>query len=319
MTAYAVFDALRSGSVKLDDQVTISEHAWRVGGAGTDGSTSFLPVKSQASVEVLLQGMIVQSGNDASIALAERVAGSEDAFAQLMNSYAERLGMSGSHFENSTGLPAPNHFTTARDVAILSRALIRDFPQNYPLFSERHLTYNKIPQSNRNGLLDRDSSVDGIKTGHTTNAGFCLAASAKRNGWRLISVVMNTKSFKEREDADEALLNYGFNFYESKSFASSDLSLDTVRVWKGAKNELQVAVRGDTVVTVPRGRAGRVQTKVELPHSVVAPVVHATAIGKVSYTLDGKEIATQALYPAEDIAEAGFFGRMIDDVRMRFE
>ncbi|HYM34153.1 MAG TPA: D-alanyl-D-alanine carboxypeptidase family protein [Steroidobacteraceae bacterium] len=319
MTAYAVFDALRSGSLKMDDQVTISEYAWRVGGAATGGSTSFMPVHSHTTVQVLLEGMIVQSGNDASIALAERVAGSEAAFAQLMNSYASRLGMTATHFENSTGLPAPNHLTTAHDMAILSRALFRDFPQNYSLFSERRLTYNNIPQANRNGLLDRDPSVDGIKTGHTESAGFCLAASAKRNDMRLISVVMKTKSFKEREDASEALLNYGFNFFESKTFAQNDLKLGNVRVWKGAQNELKVATNGDVVVTVPRGRAIRVQAKVELPVSVVAPIAHATPIGKVSFTLEGKEIATQALYPAEDIAEAGFFGRMIDSIRMRFE
>jgi len=319
MTAYAVFDALRSGSLKIDDQVTISEYAWRVGGAATGGSTSFMPVHSQASVQVLLQGMIVQSGNDASIALAERVAGTEAAFAQLMNSYATRLGMTGSHFENSTGLPAAGHLTTAHDVAILSRALIRDFPDYYRIFSERRLTYNDIPQANRNGLLERDPSVDGIKTGHTASAGYCLATSAKRNDMRLISVVMNTKSFKEREDASAALLNYGFNFFESKSLNQNDQPLGTVRVWKGAQNELKVGTAGEVVVTVPRGRAKLVQTKIDIPTSVVAPVDRSTPIGKITFTLNDKELATLPIYPQEDIAAAGFFARLVDSVRMKLE
>jgi serine-type D-Ala-D-Ala carboxypeptidase (penicillin-binding protein 5/6) len=319
MTAYAVFDALRSGSLKLDDAVTISEHAWRVGGAASEGSTSFLPVHSQAPVQVLLQGMIVQSGNDASIALAERIAGAEDAFTQLMNSYASRLGMTSTHFENSTGLPSPGHITTARDMATLARAVIRDFPQNYPLFSERQYTYNGITQHNRNGLLDHDPTVDGLKTGHTESAGYCLVTSAKRNNMRLISVVMGTKSVKEREEASDALLNYGFNFFESRSFAQNEQPAQTIRVWKGAQNETQVATVGDVVVTVPRGRARLVEVKVDLPKSVVAPLEHATPIGKVSYVLEGKELTTQPLYPREDVAEAGFVGRLIDGIRMKFE
>jgi D-alanyl-D-alanine carboxypeptidase (penicillin-binding protein 5/6) len=319
MTAYAVFDALRSGSLKLEDQVTISEHAWRVGGAATEGSTSFLPVHSQASVQILLQGMIVQSGNDASIALAERVAGSEEAFAHLMNSYAKRLGMSGTHFENSTGLPGPAHRSTARDIAMLSAALIRDFPQYYPIFSERRYTFNGIPQTNRNGLLDRDSSVDGLKTGHTDAAGFCLASSAKRDSMRLVAVVMGAKSVKQREDASMALLNYGFNFFESKSLLASGQSLGKLRVWKGANNELDVGVTRAAVVTIPRGRSNLVQTKLEIPASAVAPVDHSTSIGKVTFVLDGKELASQPVYPLADVAQAGLLGRMFDSVRMKFE
>jgi D-alanyl-D-alanine carboxypeptidase (penicillin-binding protein 5/6) len=319
MTAYAVFDALRSGSLKLDDKVTISEHAWRIGGAATEGSTSFLPVHSQVPVQVLLQGMIVQSGNDASIALAERVAGSEDAFASLMNSYAKRLGMTATHFENSTGLPSANHRSTAHDMALLATAIIRDFPQYYPTFAERQFTYNGIPQHNRNGLLDRDPSVDGLKTGHTDGAGFCLVSSAKRDSMRLVSVVMGTKSVKDREDASMALLNYGFGFFESKQLYAAGQSLGTLRVWQGNGNELNVGVARDAVVTVPRGRGTLVQTKLELPQSVVAPVDHATSIGKVSFVLEGKELASQPLYPLTDVAQAGFLGRMFDSVRMKFE
>jgi serine-type D-Ala-D-Ala carboxypeptidase (penicillin-binding protein 5/6) len=319
MTAYAVFDALRSGSLKLDDKVTISEHAWRVGGAATEGSTSFLPVNSQATVQILLQGMIVQSGNDASIALAERVAGSEEAFAHLMNSYAKRLGMIDTNFQNSTGLPAPDNRSTARDLALLSIAIIRDFPQFYPMFAERQYTFNGITQHNRNGLLDRDASVDGLKTGHTEAAGYCLVSSAKRESMRLVSVVMGTKSMRAREDASMALLNYGFSFYESKPLLAAGQSLGKIKVWKGVGKELDVGVTREAVVTVPRGRAGMIQTKLEMPTSVVAPVDHSTSIGKVSFVLNGKEIAAQPLYPLADVAQAGFLGRMFDSVRMKFE
>ncbi len=319
MTAYAVFDALRSGSLKLVDKVTISEHAWRVGGAATEGSTSFLPVNSQASVEVLLQGMIVQSGNDASIALAERVGGSEEAFAHLMNSYAKRLGMTGTHFENSTGLPGQTHRTTAHDMALLAMALIRDFPQYYSMFSERKYTNNGITQHNRNGLLDRDPTVDGLKTGHTENAGYCLVSSAKRDSMRLISVVMGTQSVHAREDASAALLNYGFNFFESKQLIRAGQSLATLKIWQGAKNELNVGVTASAFVTIPRGRAGLVQTKLNLPKSVVAPVAQSTPIGSVSFVLGGKVLATQSLYPLAAVAQAGFLGRLFDSVRMKFE
>jgi D-alanyl-D-alanine carboxypeptidase (penicillin-binding protein 5/6) len=319
MTAYAVFDAMRSGSLKSDDLVTISEHAWRVGGAVSEGSTTFLPVHSQAPVQVLLQGMIVQSGNDASIALAERIGGSEEAFAQLMNSYAARLGMTATHFENSTGLPGPHHVTTARDMAVLARAIIRDFPQYYPLFSEKQYTYNGITQHNRNGLLERDPSVDGLKTGHTESSGYSLVTSAKRNDMRLIAVVLGTKSFKEREDANAALLNYGFTFFESKAFVKVGDALATVRVWKGLQKEVKVAPTSEVILTMPRGRAPLVQTKLEVPESAVAPLTHTAPLGKVSYLLDGKEIAAVPLYPQEDVGEAGFFSRMMDSVRMRFE
>jgi serine-type D-Ala-D-Ala carboxypeptidase (penicillin-binding protein 5/6) len=319
MTAYAVFDALRSGALKLDDKVTVSEHAWRSGGAGTDGSTSFLPLGSQAPVEVLLRGMIVQSGNDASIALAERVAGSEDAFAQLMNSYAQRIGMTHSHFENATGLPGAQHMTTARDMALLAAALIRDFPQYYRYFAEKEYTYNGITQHNRNTLLLRDPSVDGLKTGHTSKAGYCLVSSAKRKDMRLVTVVMGMKSEKAREAASSALLNYGFTFFESQKVLSNAEPLANVRVWKGAANSLALAPARDVIVTIPRGRANQLQRQVQAPTSVVAPVAAAAAIGSVAVTLDGKTLLAEPLHAQSAIAEAGFFGRMTDSVRMKFE
>lgn len=319
MTAYAVFDALRAGSLKLDDNVTISENAWRKGGAGTDGSTSFLPVRSQVPVEVLLRGIIVQSGNDASIALAERVAGTEEAFAQLLNSYAERLGMTGSHFENSTGLPHPNHYTTARDVALLSAALVRDFPQYYHYFAEREYTFNGITQRNRNGMLLRDPSVDGIKTGHTNAAGYCLATSAQRDGMRLVTVVMGMSSERAREDATAALLNYGFNFFESKPLFAAGQVLGQTRVWKGQANEVSLGVARDIAVVIPRGRAAQLQSQASVPVSVVAPVTQDATIGSVTVTLDGKTLLTEPLRAQSSIEEAGFLGRMFDSARMKFE
>ena len=319
MTAYAVFDALRSGSLKLSDTVTISEHAWRSGGAVTEGSTSFLPVHSQVPVEVLLQGMIVQSGNDASIALAERIAGSEDAFAQLLNSYAKRLGMIASHFENSTGLPSANHFTTAHDMALLSRAIIRDFPQYYHYFSERQYTYNGITQHNRNGLLSTDPSVDGLKTGHTEKAGYCLVTSAKRDDMRLIAVVMGTPSTKARESANAALLNYGFNFFESKQLYAAGQPIGKTHVWKGVEKELSLAAAQPVIVTVPRGHENQLQTKLEIPPSVIAPIAKNATVGTLTIAFDGKTLMTAPLQAQQEVAEAGVFGRMLDSIRMRFE
>ena len=319
MTAYAVFDALRAGSLQLTDLATISEHAWRAGGATTDGSTSFLPVHSQAPVEVLLRGMIVQSGNDASIALAERVAGSEEAFAQLLNAYAQRLGMTQSHFKNATGLPAPDQYVTAHDVALLSAAIVRDFPQHYHFFSEREYTFNGITQHNRNGLLGRDSSVDGLKTGHTAKAGYCLATSAKRGDMRLVAVVMGAASVRAREDANAALLNYGFNFFESKQLYAAGQSLSRVRVWQGAQNELALGVNRTFAVATPRGRFAQLQVNVQAPAAVVAPVSKDAPLGAVTISLDGKTLASEPLHALNDVAQAGFLGRTFDALLMKLE
>lgn len=319
MTAYAVFDALRAGSLQLTDQVTISEYAWRRGGAGTTGSTSFLPVNSQATVEVLLRGMIVQSGNDASIALAERVAGSEDAFAHLMNGYAARLGMSNTNFVNSTGLDAENQFTTAHDMALLAAAIIRDFPQHYHYYSVKQYTVNGVTQSNRNGLLLRDPTVDGLKTGHTDRAGYCLVTSAKREDMRLVSVVLGTSGIRAREDASAALLNYGFSFYQPHTLFAAGEPQGAVRVWKGELNEVPVTVQRPVAVTLPRGRVSEIKTRVALPPSLIAPVNTTQPIGEVIVTLDDKTLRTEPVYAASNVAEAGFFGRLWDSVMMKFE
>jgi len=319
MTAYTVFDTLRTGRIKLTDTAIISEHAWRVGGAGSDGSTSFLPVHSEVPVEILIQGMTVQSGNDASIALAEKIGGTEEAFAQLMNAYAQRIGMTGTHFQNSTGLPMPDHYTTAHDMALLAAAIIRDFPQYYRFFSEREFTYNGITQHNRNGLLERDPTVDGLKTGHTESAGYCLVTSAKRDDMRLISVVMKAPSIRARESASAALLGYGFNFFENHRFYTAGQTLATVRVWKGATPQVNLGPTKDLVLTLPRGRADRVQANVDVPQSLEAPIVGAAEIGKVHLQLEGKELATVALHPLQDVPAAGLFSRMTDSIKMRFQ
>jgi D-alanyl-D-alanine carboxypeptidase (penicillin-binding protein 5/6) len=240
MTAYGVFRALQEGRIRLDDQVTISEHAWK-----QEGSRMFVEVGKQVSVEDLIQGMIVQSGNDATVALAEHVAGTEPTFVQMMNAYAKELGMTGSHFTNSAGMPHPEHYMTARDAAILSSALIREFPEYYRWYSLKEFTWNGITQQNRNGLLWREPSVDGVKTGHTESAGYCLIVSAKREGMRLVSVVLGADSMRAREDANMALINYGFNFFETKRLYAAGEPLTTARVWKGRSPEVGLALKRD--------------------------------------------------------------------------
>jgi D-alanyl-D-alanine carboxypeptidase (penicillin-binding protein 5/6) len=270
-------------------------------------------------IEILIQGMAVQSGNDASIALAEKIGGTEEAFAQLMNAYAERIGMKSSHFVNSTGLPAPDHYTTAHDMALLASAIIRDFPQYYKYFSEHEFTYNGITQHNRNGLLERDPTVDGLKTGHTESAGYCLVTSAKRNDMRLVSVVMKAPSIRAREAASAALLNYGFNFYENHRFYTAGQSLASVRVWKGKLPQVNVGPAKDLVLTLPRGRADRVQATLDVPYSIEAPVASTAEVGKVHLQLEGKELATVPLHPLQDVPASGFFSRMVDSIKMRFQ
>ncbi len=319
MTAYIAFDALRIGRIKLTDQALVSEYAWRTGGAGTDGSTSFIPLNSRVPVETLLLGMIVQSGNDASIALAEHIAGNEDTFAQLMRQYAQRLGMTGSSFGNATGLPSPLDYTTPRDMALLAQALIRDFPQYYQYFSVKEYTYNNTTQYNRNGLLIRDPSVDGLKTGHTSGAGYCLVSSARRNDMRLITVVMNTPSIKAREDGTSALLNYGFSFYETRRLYAASQELQSARVRKGQTDTVAVGPDTDIQLTLQRGSADKIQTSIELPDSLVAPLKRDSAVGTLKLLQDGKEVGSYPLYPLADVAEAGLFGRMVDSVKLWFE
>lgn len=312
MTSYVVSAEMAAGKISLEDEVFISENAWRGGGAGTDGSTSFLPLNSKVKLADLLHGMIIQSGNDASIALAEHVAGSEEAFAALMNGYAQKLGMKNTHFVNSHGLPHDDHYTSAYDIALLSQALIRDFPEEYAHYKLKEFSFNNIRQHNRNTLLWRDASVDGIKTGHTSRAGYCLAASAQRGDQRLISVVMGSTSEKQRADDSQALLNWGFRFFETHQVYGANVQVAEHRIWKGEAEQVKLAVRTPALVTVPRGRYGDLKAQMDLPAQLVAPVEAGQAIGTLRLSLDDKVVLEQPLVALEAVPEAGFFGRLAD-------
>jgi serine-type D-Ala-D-Ala carboxypeptidase (penicillin-binding protein 5/6) len=315
MTAYAVFDALRVGKLKLSQPVLVSEHAWRSGGARTDGSTSFLELGSRVAVEDLIRGMIVQSGNDASIALAEAVAGSEDTFALLMNQYAERLALKDTHYANSWGDTSPQHYSSARDVALLSVALVRDFPQYYHYFAERSFTWNGKKQDNRNGLLTRDASVDGIKTGHTDAAGFCLAASARRNGTRLVAVVMHTASQKVREDASEALLGYGFSFFETLRLYQKGQTVGSAEVYKVGE-PVALVIHQDFIATAPRGELEGAQAVLVLKRPLIAPLKASDEVGKLRVLAGQSVIAELAVYPAADVAKGGLYRQLVDSIRL---
>lgn len=319
MTAYIVSAELAAGKIKLDDPVFISEHAWRSGGAGTDGSTSFLAVNSKVPLRDLLYGMIIQSGNDAAIALAEHVAGSEATFAELMNQYAQRLGLHGTHYVNASGLPDPNHYTTARDTALLARAVIHDYPEQYKIYAIKEFEWNGITQHNRNSLLWRDPSVDGIKTGHTKEAGYCLTTSAKRGDQRLIAVVMGAASEKQRADDSQALLNYGFRFFETHRLYAAGQPLATPELWKGLRNTLPLGLADDALVTLPRGRYNDLKASLELPNRLIAPYHKGQPVGTLRVTLDDKSLYEKPLIALEDAPQAGFFGRLADGILLWFK
>jgi serine-type D-Ala-D-Ala carboxypeptidase (penicillin-binding protein 5/6) len=312
MTAYIVFHELSVGKLKLEDMVTVSEHAWR-----SEGSRTFIELGKPVSVNDLILGMIVQSGNDATIALAERIAGTEDTFAQLMNSTAKSLNMVGSHFENSSGLPSPQHYTTARDMSLLAIAMIRDYPQYYKYYSIREFEHNGIKQQNRNGLLEKDPSVDGLKTGHTDSAGFCLVTSAHREGMRLISVVLGSTSMKARENASAALLGYGFTFYDTKLIVKGGTVLATTHVWKAANPSAELGVKDDLYMTLARGQSD-VKTSVDVTPKLIAPLGLDANVGTL-HVFNGKEaLATVPLHPLKPAAPGGWWRRLIDTIRLWF-
>ena len=313
MTAYVLYKALQSGKIHLNDQVTISERAWR-----TQGSKMFIKIGSQVSVEDLLMGMVVQSGNDATVALAEHLAGSEETFAKLMNQEAEQLGMKNSHFTNAPGLPDPNHYMSARDIATLTRALIRDFPDQYARYSVRSFKYNNIEQQNRNRLLLTDASVDGVKTGHTESAGYCLVSSAKRNVTRLIGVVLGAQKERERFQASQALLNYGFSFYESRKLHDANTPIVTTRIWKGQENELPLGVMYPLYVTVPKGQAAQDSTTTTVQPTIIAPVQKDQPFGEIVVKLGDQEMSKTPLVALQEVPESGWFGRMIDAILLFF-
>jgi serine-type D-Ala-D-Ala carboxypeptidase (penicillin-binding protein 5/6) len=313
MTAYIVFEQLAVGKLKLEEPVMVSEHAWR-----SEGSRTFIELGKPVSVQLLILGMIVQSGNDATIALAERVAGTEETFVQLMNTYAKRLGMVGTHFENSSGLPSANHYTTAHDMSLLAIAMIRDFPQYYKYYSVREFEHNGIKQQNRNGLLEKDPTVDGLKTGHTDSAGYCLVTSALREGMRLVSVVLGSTSMKARENASAALLNYGFTFYETKLVVKGAATLATVPVWKAASSPVDVSIRDDLYVTVPRGEGADVKTVLDLQPRLIAPLARDSVIGQMRVSAGNQTLATLPLHPSTNVAAGGWWRRLVDTVRLWF-
>ena len=311
MTSYVAFQEIARGNLSLDDEVLVSEKAWR-----TQGSRMFIEVGNRVRVEDLLKGIIIQSGNDASVALAEHIAGDETVFASMMNEAATRLDMTGTQYVNSTGLPDPAQYTTAADSARLARALISEFPDFYAWYSQREFTYGGIRQHNRNRLLWRDPSVDGLKTGHTSSAGYCLVTSASRDGMRLISVVMGTDSEEARATASQALLNYGFRFFETYQLYDAGEQISTERVWKGQLDQLGLALADDLFVSIQRGRYDGLQATLELPDQLVAPIVANTQVGDLVIRLDEEVVARRPLVAMDNVEEAGFFGRTADSLRL---
>ncbi|WP_374249702.1 D-alanyl-D-alanine carboxypeptidase family protein [Thermomonas sp.] len=316
MTSYVIAAEMAAGKVKATDPVMMTEQAWREGGAATDGSYSGFEVNKTAPLEQMEKGMVVQSGNDAAIALAEHVAGSTQAFAQLMNAYAKKIGLRHSHFVNPHGLSAEGHVTTAHDLALLGRALIRDFPEAYSYNKIKEFTVGPITQPNRNLLLWRDASVDGIKTGHTSSAGYCLMASAKRGDQRLITVVMGDSSENQRAVDSQALLNWGFRFYETHRLYESGKALASPKVWKGEENAVQVGVAQPLLVSTPRGKYDHLKATMDLPKALVAPIAKGQRLGTVRVMLDGKLVAQAPLVAVVAVEEGGFFKRLWHDLLM---
>ena len=313
MTAYIAEYELAKGNISFNDQVTISEKAWRM-----EGSRMFIREGTQVRLEDLMRGIIIQSGNDASVAVAEHIAGGEAAFADLMNQHAKLLGMNNSHFVNSTGFPADGHYSSAYDIALLSRATIVHFPENYKMYSEKYFTYNDIRQPNRNKLLWRDKTVDGLKTGHTNAAGYCLAASAVRNGTRLIAVVMGTSSDEARASETQKLLNYGFRYYETRKLYSAGQVLSDARVWGGEADTVKVGFADDVLVTMPRQNADSIPASLELAPEIEAPIAAGDVLGKIIVGTADNVLLEREVVALEPVAEGGFFKRLFDKVKLFF-
>ncbi len=314
MTAYVVFNALKQKTLTMDQTVPVSQHAWKA-----EGSRMFIEPRTPVSVNELLHGMIVQSGNDASIALAEAVAGSEESFAQLMNKEAKRLGLANSHFTNSTGLPDPKLYSTANDMTRLAAALIRDHPEYYPLYSLKEYTYNKIKQPNRNRLLWTDPTVDGMKTGHTKNAGYCLVSSSKRGDRRLVSVVLGADTSSMRAAESQKLLNFGFQFYDTVRLYQKDQPVASLRVWKGATDKLDAGFTRDLFFTLPKGQADKLKATLESNQPLVAPVAQAQRVGTMKITLDGKPLTEVPVVALEKVELGNIFARGWDAMRLYFK
>jgi len=314
MTVYVIASALKEGQIKSEDLVTISEKAWR-----TEGSKMFIEANKQVSVDDLLKGVIIQSGNDASVALAEYIAGTEEVFATIMNQYAAELRLQNTHFTNSSGLPDENHYSSAWDLAVIASSLIREFPDIYTYHSIREFTFNGIRQHNRNGILSRDDSVDGIKTGYTESAGYCLVASARRGDMRLISVVAGTPSSDARASATQSLLNYGFRFFTTEKIFSAEQSVVSARVWKGDLDSINIGTAQDLWVTVPRGKSKDLDKNIELQPTIIAPTLKGAIIGHINISFDGEELAVRPLIALESVRQGDLLGRVMDDIRLLFQ
>ena len=302
MTAYVVYKEMDEGRLNMDDMVDISEKAWRMG-----GSRMYLEVNSSVSVHDLMKGLIIQSGNDASVALAEHIAGTEATFVQLMNQYAKELGMDKTNFENCTGWPDKKHLTTARDIATLSVAIIREFPDHYAWYSEKEYTYNDIKQYNRNKLLWRDETVDGLKTGHTESAGYCLVSSALRSDMRVVSVVLGTDSEKSRASVSQAVLNYGFRFFESHTLYDEGEVLSRPRIWKGEFETLTVGLSQALAISIPRGAYDKLDATMDIDKDIQAPISKGQPVGVVKVSLDGNALESVPLVALENVAEGSLF------------
>lgn len=313
MTAYIVERELDEDRIAMSDMVPISVNAWRTG-----GSRTFVKEGTEVSVEDLLRGVIIQSGNDASVALAEFIAGSESAFVDIMNQQAKLLGMNESSFANATGLPAKDHFSTAYDLALLAKAIINDYPENYLIYAEKHFTFNDIRQPNRNSLLWRDDTVDGLKTGHTKEAGYCLVASAKRNDTRFIAVVMGADSTTARAQEVQKMLNYGFRYYQTERLFSAGQELMQARVWGGKNDQFSVGILKDVHVTIPRGSRDSLKSVIELDTVIKAPVSVGDELGRVKVALDGETFVDQPVLALSDVPEGGFFKRIWDAIKLFF-
>ena len=314
MTAHVVFAEIKAGRIALQDMVLISEKAWKM-----PGSKMFIEVNKQVSVEELLKGLIIQSGNDAAVALAEHVAGSEEAFAELMNKHAAQLGMHGTNFVNASGMPEENHYTTPRDIALVTESTILEFPELYKWYADKEYTYNKITQPNRNRLLWQDESVDGVKTGHTKAAGYCLVSSAKRDDTRLIAVVMGTKSDSSRVVESRKLLNWGFRFFETRTLFKAGDELKSVKIWKGEVDTLRVGAGDDIVVRYPRDMKDQLKAKLTISTTLEAPVSKGQQVGTVEVMLEDNKLKSVPLIALEEVKEAGLFGWLVDTALLWFE
>jgi serine-type D-Ala-D-Ala carboxypeptidase (penicillin-binding protein 5/6) len=314
MTAYLSFAALKQGTLKLDQVVPVSTRAWKM-----EGSRMFIAPDKPVTVDELIHGMIIQSGNDACVALAEAIAGSEETFANMMNREAQRLGMTGTHFTNSSGMPDAQHYTTARDLATLVSALIRDFPEYYTIYSNKEYTYNKITQPNRNRLLWLDQTVDGVKTGHTASAGYCLISSAKRGPRRLISVMLGTDSDNARAQESLKVLNYGFQFFDTVKLYSANQAVSRFRVWKGAENELDAGFLNDFTLSLPKGQSEKVQATLASVQPLLAPLHKGQKVGTLTLAVDGKTIGEYPVVALKEVPVANWFGRLWDALILWFK